>query len=184
LLDASGLFGAASWWNVVLAHAMPLGADSLFVVVRCRGRVVAVVPMLRVGNRLSGLTTPYSCLYRPLVATDVDQSTRIAAMAAFGRLSRSSGVVRLDALSADSDELMDLEAGCRQAGLVPLRFDHFGNWSEDVAGLSWSNYLGRRPGALRETIRRRLRRAEKLPEARFVLFTSTSQMDQAAEIFD
>jgi CelD/BcsL family acetyltransferase involved in cellulose biosynthesis len=77
-----------------------------------------------------------------------------------------------------------LEIGAREAGLVPLRFDHFGNWYENVAGLSWSAYLLRRPGALRETIRRRLRRAEKLAGARFDLLTRADQMNQAAEAFE
>jgi hypothetical protein len=65
-----------------------------------------------------------------------------------------------------------------------LRFDHFGNWYEDVGGLDWAGYLDRRPGALRETIRRRSRRAEKLPGARFDLFTRLDQMDEAAEAFE
>ena len=58
----------------------------------------------------------------------------------------------------------------RQARLSVARFDHFGNWYEDVAGLDWPGYLARRPGALRETIRRRTRRAERLTNARFRLF--------------
>jgi CelD/BcsL family acetyltransferase involved in cellulose biosynthesis len=78
----------------------------------------------------------------------------------------------------------DLVAGARQAGLHALRFDHFGNWYEDVAGLDWPAYLQGRTGALRETIRRRLRRAEKLTHARFDLFTRPEQMDQAAELFE
>jgi CelD/BcsL family acetyltransferase involved in cellulose biosynthesis len=37
---------------------------------------------------------------------------------------------------------------------------------------------------LRETVRRRLRRAEKLPDARFDLFSQPEQMDQAVEAFE
>lgn len=185
LLDgATSLFDTVPWWNVVLAHAMPASAGAIFVVIRCRGRVAAVMPMLRTHGQLSSLTTPYTCVYRPLIATGLDPATRIAAMAAFARFCRSAGIVRLDALAAEWDGLAALEIGARQAGIVPLRFDHFGNWSEDVAGLAWSGYLLCRPGALRETIRRRLRRAEKLPDARFDLFTRPDQMGQAAEAFE
>ena len=53
--------------------------------------------------------------------------------------------------------------GAQAAGLAVLRFDHFGNWHEDVAGQSWAGYLAARPGALRETIRRRLGPAERDP---------------------
>jgi CelD/BcsL family acetyltransferase involved in cellulose biosynthesis len=182
--DAPGIFAGRTWWDVVLAHAMPTGAAASFVVVRFAERVVALLPMLRTGRRLGGLTTPYTCEYKPLVAAGLDRPTRIAAMAAFGAQCRSYGVVRLDALPAEWEGLADLQEGARQTGLVTLRFDHFGNWYEDVAGLDWSAYLQRRTGALRETIRRRLRRAERLAVARFALFTRPDEMDQATASFE
>jgi hypothetical protein len=182
--DATSLFATLVWWNVVLAHAISALAEAIFVAIRSHNRLVAVVPMLRTGDRKSSLTTPYSCLYQPLIAPGLDPSTRIAAMGAFARDCRSAGVVRLDALPAEWNSLFELEIGARRAGLVPLRFDHFGNWYENVAGLSWSAYLERRPGALRETVRRRLRRAERLTDARFDLFTRPDQVVQAAEAFE
>jgi CelD/BcsL family acetyltransferase involved in cellulose biosynthesis len=185
LLDAApGLFASRLWWHVVLSHAMPAGSAATFVLIRSAGRIVALLPMLRTGNRLSSLTTFYSCDYVPLLAAGVDPATRLAAMAAFGAFCRTCGIVRLEALPAEWDGLTDLQAGVRQSGLRLLRFDHFGNWYEDVGGLDWSAYLHRRPGALRETIRRRLRRAEKLPDARFDLFTRPDQLDRAAEAFE
>ena len=48
--------------------------------------------------------------------------------------------------------------GGARAGLVPLRFDHFGNWHLPVAGLTWDDYLAARPGPLRSAIARRTRR--------------------------
>jgi CelD/BcsL family acetyltransferase involved in cellulose biosynthesis len=189
LLDgAPGIFASRTWWDVVLSHAMPentaVSTTAVFVAIRSGGRIVALLPMLRRGNRLGSLTTPYSCEYTPLFATGLNRATRTAAMAAFGRVCQSHGVVRLDALPVEWDGLADLEEGARQAGLAALRFDHFGNWYEEVGGVAWSAYLHARPGALRETIRRRLLRAEKLAVARFDLFTRTDQMDQAAEAFE
>jgi len=185
LLDrAPGLFAGRAWWDVVQSHAMPAGAEASFVVIRSAGRIAALLPMLRSGRRLSSLTTPYTCEYAPLFAAELNQTDRIAAMAAFGALCRPAGRVRLDALPAEWAHLGDLETGARQAGLRILRFDHFGNWHEVVAGLDWAAYLSGRPGALRETIRRRLRRVETLPDARFDLFTQPAEMDQAVEAFE
>jgi hypothetical protein len=185
LLDhAAGLFAGRAWWDVVLSHAVPPGAKPSFVAIRSAGQLTALVPTLRTGSQLTSLTTPYTCEYIPLLAAGLDQPTRIAAMAAFAALCRPSGITRLDALPAEWAYLGDLQTGAHQAGLRTLRFDHFGNWHEDVANLDWSAYLFGRPGALRETIRRRLRRAEKLPDARFDLFTQPTQMDQAVEAFE
>lgn len=187
LLDEAGqLFASRVWWGVVLSDAMPAGARAVFVACRAGGRVVGLVPMMRRGDRgrLASLTTPYTCLYAPLLAAGLDGPTRVAAMAAFARACKTAGVTRMEAMPAEGDGLRDLVAGARQAGLRPLAFDHFGNWHEVVAGLDWSGYLARRPGALRETIRRRLRRGEKLAGASFALMTQPAEMDAAAEAFE
>lgn len=184
LEHAEGIFADSVWWRVVLAHAIPPRSEAAFVTIRSAERVVALVPVLRFGRSIGGLTTPYSCEYTPSFAAGLDGRIRTDAMAAFARFARSAGVVRIDALPVEWEGLGRLEAGARRAGLIPLRFDHFGNWSEDVTGLSWPGYLQSRPGALRETIRRRLRRAEKQAGARFDLFTRPDEMDLAAAAFE
>ncbi len=185
LLDqASSPFAGVAWWNAVLSAALPADEEACFVTVGSGGGVAALVPMLRHRGRLDSLTTLYSCEYAPLLAGAPGSAVRVAAMAAFARSCRTGGVTRLDALPAEWDGLADVLAGARQAGLRTLRFDHFGNWYENTSGLDWSAYLLRRPGALRETIRRRLRRAERLPEARFELLTDPADMDRAAEAFE
>jgi hypothetical protein len=68
--------------------------------------------------------------------------------------------VRLDALAEDFSPLAPLLAGARRAGMLASRFAHFGNWHEPIAGRSWEQYLAARPGALRETVRRKLKRAQ------------------------
>jgi CelD/BcsL family acetyltransferase involved in cellulose biosynthesis len=182
--NPESLFASRFWWAVVLSDAMPRGATAVFLLCRIGGAAAALVPLLRTAGRLDSLTTPYSCRYTPVFASGLDRAGRVAAMAAVARFCRVRAITRLEALPAEWDGLPDLLTGCRQAGLWPLRFDHFGNWYEDVAGLDWAGYLARRPGALRETIRRRLRRAERMPDARFDLLTDPAQMDTAAAAFE
>jgi CelD/BcsL family acetyltransferase involved in cellulose biosynthesis len=185
LLDqADGIFASRTWWNVVLSHAMPAGAQAVFMAIRSGQQILALLPMLLTAGRLQSLTTPYSCEYTPLVAVGLAPATRIGAMVAFARACRRFGIVRLDAIPAEWSGLAELEAGVRNAGLCSLRFDHFGNWYEDVAGLDWAAYLQRRPGALRETVRRRSRRAAALPDARFDLLTQPTEMDRAVTAFE
>lgn len=185
LLDVdSGLFSGRAWWEVVLAHALPPSTRAVVAVCRSGSRVLLVAPMLRQGRVLSGLTTPYTCLYAPALLPGLDDAAGVAAMQAFAAWCGSAGVVRLDALPADWSGLAWLAQGARLAGLRLYRFDHFGNWHEDVASLGWSGYLARRPGALRETIRRRLRRAEALPAATFRLLSTPAEMDEATAVYE
>ena len=71
--------------------------------------------------------------------------------------------MQIDLHDADWHGLPPLLAGLRARGLLPLQFAHFGNWYEQVGGLTWDCYLQQRSGALRETIRRKLRGAERNP---------------------
>jgi CelD/BcsL family acetyltransferase involved in cellulose biosynthesis len=185
LAAADDPFAGQPWWDVVLAHAMPDGAEACFVTVRSGGGVVALVPMLRRHGRLDSLTTLYTCAYAPLLAVGLDHPARVAAMTALARYCRrGSSVSRLDAIPEEWDGLSALLAGARKAKLRVLQFEHFGNWHEAVRGLDWNAYLLGRTGALRETIRRRLKRAEKLPDALFTLLTRAGEMDAAAEAFE
>jgi CelD/BcsL family acetyltransferase involved in cellulose biosynthesis len=168
--DVDALFAAGAarsfhlsraWFRTVLDAALPAGARPLFLLCRVGGRAVVLWPLLRDGARLQGLGPVYTCLYQPLTAPEASAAELRAAGLAFGRFCRAWPTVRLDALDAEWPGLAPLLAGVRAAGLWPLRFDHFGNWHEAVAGLDWDGYLAARPGALRETIRRRLRRAER-----------------------
>src|SRR5271155_5446744 len=173
--DAEPLFAAATsffstrvWWEVVLAHAIPPGAQARLLLIRRNGEAAALFPMLLgpTGGSLRTLTTPYTFLYEPLV--DPTRSDRASIFMALARFCRSFPTTRMDTL--DQSIEADVTLGARRAGLSVARFDHFGNWHEDVANLDWATYLASRPGALRETIRRRGRGTENLIGADFRLF--------------
>ena len=170
--DCESLFAAGArhsfhlgrlWFRTVLAEAMPADAQPLFLLYRTSNGPGVLLPLrTRAGGaRLEALSTPYSCLYQPLTAPAATAGELFAAGQAFGRFCRGWAQLRLDALDAGWPGLPPLLAGAREAGLVALRFDHFGNWHEPVAGRPWADYLAARPGALRETIRRRLGQAER-----------------------
>jgi hypothetical protein len=161
LLDqADSFFLTAAWWRSVLAACISTGGEARFVLATRAGRQAALFPMLALGRGLGSLTNPYTCLYRPLLAPDLDAPTLESLGVAFGAWCARWPVVRLEALP-ECDATGPLVAGISRAGLYCLRFDHFGNWHEPVAGLDWAGYLHARPGALRETIRRRLRDASR-----------------------
>ena len=126
------------------------------------------------------LTTPYTCLYEPLIAPGI--ADREIIFVAFARFCRSFPTTRLDSLDQAIEASIAL--GGKQAGLAVARFDHFGNWHENVASLDWATWLARRPGAPRETIRRRTRLAERLPGAHFMLFDTQNDLASGIAAFE
>lgn len=157
-------FSSRTWYDTVLAHAMPAGVKPLLAL--GGGDAGVMLPLMREGNgRLCSLATPYTLAWKPLPAPGA--AAREAGVA-LGRLLRGGRPARLDTLDAEAPGLEDLTAGWRQSGLVPLRFDHFGNWWQPLdAEAGWEAYLATRPSALRATIRRKLSRARR--ESRFEL---------------
>jgi CelD/BcsL family acetyltransferase involved in cellulose biosynthesis len=186
--DAGSLFATAvsffstrAWWDVVLAHAIPPGAQARPLLIRVNGEAAALFPMLHdpADGGFRALTTPYTCLYEPLI--DPARADRELIFAAFARFCRSFATVRMDAL--DQSIEADVTLGAKRAGVAAARFEHFGNWHEDVTSLGWAGYLASRPGTLRETIRRRSRRGENLAEADFRMFCDLNDIETGVAAF-
>jgi hypothetical protein len=157
-------FVQPAWWDATIAAALPDGAKPVFVAFRDRGRLAALLPMLRQGRRWAGLTTLYTYWFGPLFASDADQSSVFAAL---GRLTRAGGLTQLDALDPTTFDLPAARRGLARAGVLGLPFAHFGSWEQNVEGQDWATYLAGRDGRLRETIRRRLRDFSATPDARW-----------------
>jgi CelD/BcsL family acetyltransferase involved in cellulose biosynthesis len=175
----------AGWFAVVGETALPAGARPEFLLYREAARTLALLPLQRgADGRLAGLTAPYTCLFRPLVAADAAPAELRRAGRGFGRACRSAGPLRLDALDPDWPGLAPLLAGFAQAGLLALRFAQFGNWFLEVGGVGWDGYLAGRPGELRETIRRRLARAARDPAVAFELITGGAELDAGIAAYD
>ena len=180
LFSAAGqFFSTQAWWDAVLAHAIPPGAVPRLLLVRIGGQAAALFPMLFDGG-FRALTTPYTCLFEPLIAAEAEERTAI--FTAFARYCRRFATTRLDALDPAIEA--DIASAARRAGLAVARFDHFGNWHEDVTDLDWTAWLARRPGALRETIRRRMKRAGGLEDARFQMFGQPDGLEAGVAAFE
>jgi hypothetical protein len=168
-------FTSRAWFQAVAAHGLPDGARARFLLIQSE-RGAGLFPMLT-GGPVQSLTTPYSCLWEPLISGD-----RASVLSAFVRACRARPTVRLDAL--DQSVAAEIAAAAPAGGMVAARFAHFGNWHETVSGLGWSGYLARRPGATRETIRRRTRRAEALAGQSFRLFTDDASLSDGIDAFE
>lgn len=185
LSEGRSLFASLAWYRTVLGHGLDLHERACFAVWPCEGRPAAIFPLARSARgELRGLTTPYTCVYTIPLAARLGRAEIVQAGEALGRFCRGQAAMRLDALPPEWPALAPLLEGLRHAGLAVRRFDHFGNWHEPVAGLSWSAYLAARPGALRETVRRRLRRAENDARVTFEMVTGGDGLDASIEAFE
>jgi hypothetical protein len=178
-------YATAAWYRTTIATALPDDAEPCLVWVTLDGVVVLLMPLQRrADGALSSLTTPYSCLYQPLFADGLGADAWRRVGLALAGLCRPVPSLRLDALAEDGEGLDELCAGLRAGGLRVLRFDHFGNWYENVAGLGWDDYLASRDGATRETVRRRTARAARDSRIRIELFRSPEQAETGIAAFE
>jgi len=181
--EALALFGGDAfatecWYRTVADAAVPAGAKPVFLTAMQAGRCIAIIPMLEGPDGFASLTTPYTCLWHPLLAPDADVE-RVGQ--AFARLCRCHPLVRLDAIDAEAFWVQPFLAGARAAGLRPLCFAHVGNWCCDTQGVGWAEYLAARPGQLRETIRRRSKRL--MADADFTLVNSSHGLESALDAY-
>ncbi len=157
--QAESFFLAPWWWETMIEAGLPAGARPEFLIVRDHGQPVLLLALYRGRDgEVAGLSGPYTCLFRPLFRAGLSQAEITAAAAAVARRLRREALCRLEGIDAAADWLAAFEAGLRQGGMWALRFDNYGDWSEPVGGLDWAAYLAGRPGVLRETVRRKMRR--------------------------
>lgn len=175
-------YATEGWYRTLIATALPAGAVACFALLRIGPAMVALFPLLRhADGGLQSLTTPYSCLYRPLLANGLDA----AALRLVGRtLARHVPGLRLEALALDMPGLSELERGFRAGGKWVLSFEHFGNWHEDVTGQDWPAYLAGRTSALRQTIRRRTARLLANPAISLRLLVEPADIEPGIAAFE
>jgi hypothetical protein len=171
-----------AWFRASAASALPAGAASRFVAIADANGPAGLIAMQEgPGGYWGSLTTPYTCLFQPLLRAGADAG---AVGAAFGRLARRWPTTRLEALDPDWSDLPAFRAGLSRAGLVCGTFAHFGNWHEAIRGGSWDAYLAARPGDLRETIRRKTRAVGRDPALRLELVRDPAAFGPALAAYE
>lgn len=186
LFDAGpGFQSSRAWFDATIEAGLPPGAEPVFLLCRDGGRPVAALPLLiGPGRRVHGLSTVYTCLFQPSLAPCSTDCLIRRAGAVFSAYFRRWPSVVLDALDPAWEGLAPLLAGLRDGGMVPRRFDHFGNWHQSVAGWSWQDYLAARPGQLRETIRRKTRACERDGRVRMEVVCSLDGLGPALAAYE
>lgn len=185
LLQAAGgqsFFLTPWWWRAMLSVGLPPGSAARFLICAAGDTPVALLPLMaHADGTVTGLSGPYTCLFQPLFAHDLGSADMRRVGTAFARHCRAFPPIRLDALDADAPWVAPFLAGARAGGLRAARFDHFGNWHEPVGGVAWATYLRARPGGLRETIRRKMKRGG---ETAFQIVTGGAALEPAIAAYE
>jgi hypothetical protein len=189
-LSVDDFYSSLAWYDLLCRTAGPNKAAHGFLLLRHEGRALAVLPLWRMANNAwHGLTSPYTCLFAPLMASDLDDQLirQLGCVVAEALRNLRGGDLRLDCLAADWPPLISFCAGLRDGGLVVLRFAHFGNWYSqiDLEGQPalWRFYQTQLGGALRETIRRRTARVQRDGGFRFSMVQGGADLPDAMRAF-
>jgi hypothetical protein len=174
-----------AWFRNMTANGLAAGMHASFGALMQGGEAVAMLPLQNgAKGELRSLTNCYTCLYRPLIATEEhadDIARRLGH--AVGRLFSRRPSVRIECLPADWPALDGFIDGLSAAGLSVRRFAHFGNWYEPIRGRGWEEYLAARPGNLRELLRRRKRRRERA-DLRFEVIERPEELSRGIAAYE
>jgi Acetyltransferase (GNAT) domain len=159
------LFTSRPWFETFVSVGLGQGAQPLFLILGDGKSPSAILPCERPsgGNAaLTGLTSFYSCDFRPLVAPGANPwATAFALGRAVSEEFRRDPVIGFDSLDIAQEETAAFLAGLARPGRTLLRYAHFGRWWEDVAGRAFADYMAARDGALREVVRRKGAKLER-----------------------
>ena len=181
----AGLQTSRAWFAATAEAALAPGAEARFLAVEGGDGPLALFAMaVGPGARWGSLTTPYTCLYQPLFRPGASTERLRQAATAFALHCRRWPMTRLEALDPGWSGLPILQAGFAAAGLAQRSFAHFANWHATAPAGGWEAYLASRPGALRETIRRKMRAIERAGDVQIEIAQSQPQLAEALAAYE
>ncbi|MEI6642207.1 MAG: GNAT family N-acetyltransferase [Novosphingobium sp.] len=149
----SAPFDRLDWLALLAEHCLP-AAECRIAVAR-EDDAIAVLPFCRKPEGAASLGTWYSFFVRPLVS---DPARAPALLAAIARSLAPAGAARLGPMP--EAEALALAAAFRAAGWIGVTEPCDTNHVLKLAGRNFDQYWTARPGALRETVRRKTARGK------------------------
>jgi CelD/BcsL family acetyltransferase involved in cellulose biosynthesis len=132
----------------------------------------------------SSLSNYYTLRYAPLLAGDHGRAALAALIEGLRARRPHYVVLHFEPLAADAALSDDLARALRAAGLVTRRYLRSGNWHDDTGGLSFRDYLGRRPEALRNTFRRKDARLVRAGRVRMEIIRDGAGLGEALDQYE
>jgi hypothetical protein len=135
-------------------------------------------------RKLSSLSNFYTCLYGPIGNTGLScESAQLFARSIASDLPRWHAV-DLKPLDVQSPAFSVLVDAFREAGFVVQPYFSFGNWYLDVRGRTFEQYLNSLPSVLKNTLRRKLKKVEKLPRVKIEIISDNTGLQAAIASYE
>ena len=110
-------------------------------------------------SRATALANYYTLSFRPIYTGEPDANTRKALLIAIARRLRGQlGQITLSPIPAADGTADEFCSAFKRAGWIVFRAFSTVNWTVDVAGKRFADYWAERPGALRSTYARKLKK--------------------------
>ena len=122
--------------------------------------------------------------YAPIVAGDDARAALAALVDGLRARHPRYAVLHLEPLAADAALSDDLAHALSAAGLVTRRYLRSGNWHDDTRGLSFADYLVRRPAVLRNTFRRKEARLARSAAVHMAVVRGGAELGQALDQYE
>lgn len=140
----------------------------------------------KAASGLQGMANYYASLYGPVLAwPGAHGAEALAALvAALVHAPEVGHRVRFAPLPHDDGQLAAIEAAFRTQGWWTRRYFCFGNWYLPCQGMDYAAYLDTRPSALRNTLRRKQKRFDRLAGARLELCRDGAAIARGLDAFE
>jgi CelD/BcsL family acetyltransferase involved in cellulose biosynthesis len=187
---ANSFYLSRQWFGALLVTTVDDGDRIRIYGIEASGAaeaaLIARVPRLegRMEIRaLAGFSTVYSPLFSVVSRPAANMAAIASALATALAGERWDGV-HLKALDPAAPTFACLEQSLRARGLIVQPYFGFGNWFEPTAGLSFAEYLARRPAALINTYRRKEKKLGKRDGVRFALYGDPAEADEGISAYE
>jgi hypothetical protein len=151
-------FAQAGWYDLVARLAPELGSQ-IRLYADAEHPAAALVLRTDGARRLHSLANFYTIEHEAILADPANAAVAASLAGDIARESAAREAIRLTALDPHEPAFAAIGVGFKAAGWPARPHFEYGVWFEDTRGLDFRHYLEGRPGALRNTYRRRLARA-------------------------
>ncbi len=176
--EQNSLFFSQVWFETLTSHALTKDQSLRLMCVLEDERVLAITPMmLHAQGNLSSLSNNFTTLFSLLITNDSKQDEALSCLAQ-GLSQMFVPSIRFDPIDKDDHIMNKLCQLMENYGFNSCPYFRFYNWSHNLNGQTFNEYMTERPASLRNTIKRKQRKLER-EHACVIQLYKDADIDQA-----